>query len=74
MAIEKTERQLLEEINERLKQIVGLLAISGKSQDEQISILTELGFDSTTVGNYVGLSGTAVRNRRMRGSKKSKVK
>ena len=64
MADAKTERELLEEMNERLGQIVGLLAVQNKSQDEQIDVLTGLGFDSRTIGLFIGMSGEAVRKRR----------
>ena len=50
MAAGKTERELLEEMNERLREIAGLLTIQGKTQDEQIDVLTGLGFDSETIG------------------------
>jgi len=70
MAAGKTERELLEEMNERLKEIAGLLAIQGKTQDEQIDVLTALGFDSRTIGSFVGLSGEAVRKRRTRNNKR----
>ena len=66
MAAQKTEKELLEEMNERLRDITGLLAIQGKTQDEQIDVLTGLGFDSKTIGLFVGLSGEAVRKRRTR--------
>ena len=66
MTNEKTEKQLLEEINKRLAQIAGLLAIQGKGQEEQIKILTALGFDSNTIGLFVGMTGDAVRKRRTR--------
>ena len=49
MATGKTERELLEEMNERLKEIAGLLAIQGKTRDDQIDVLTALGFDSRTM-------------------------
>jgi hypothetical protein len=64
MALEKTERELLHEISERLNKIIGLLAIEGKSQNHQIEILSALGFDSKTTGLFVGLSGDAVRQRK----------
>jgi len=64
MAVEKTERELLHEISERLNRILGLLAIEGKSQNQQIEILSGLGLDSKTTGLFVGLSGDAVRQRK----------
>lgn len=72
MGSDKTQTQLLEEISERLDKVIGLLAIQGKTQDEQIDILTELGFDSKTVGLFVGLSGDAVRKRRSERKKRQK--
>jgi hypothetical protein len=66
MADEKTERALLEEMNERLRQIAGLLAIQGKSQDDQIAVLTGLGFESKMIGLFLGMSSDTVRVRRMR--------
>ena len=70
MGSNKTETQLLEEISDRLNQMVGLIAIQGKPQDDQIDILTTLGFDSTRVGLFVGMSGDAVRKRRSNLKKK----
>ena len=70
MAEEKTERQLLEDMNERLRQIAGLLAIQGKSQDDQIAILTGLGFDSKMIGLFLGMSSDTVRVRRMRNKRR----
>jgi len=38
MAKQQTDNELLQEISDRLYQIVGLLAIQGKCQEEQIDI------------------------------------
>jgi hypothetical protein len=70
MTDEKTERQLLEEMNERLRQIAGLLAIQGKTQDDQIAVLTGLGFDSKMIGLFLGMSSDTVRVRRMRNKRR----
>jgi hypothetical protein len=64
MAVEKTERELLQEISEGLNKIIGLLVIEGKTQNQQIKLLSGLGFDSKTTGLFVGLSGDAVRQRK----------
>lgn len=64
MAIEKTERELLQDINKRLDKLIGIVAIQGKPQNQQIEILDGLGFDSKTAGLYVGLSADAVRQRK----------
>jgi hypothetical protein len=64
MAKEKTERELLHDINEPLDKLIGIIAIQGKPQNQQIEILDELAFDSKTIGLYVGLSSDAVRQRK----------
>jgi DNA-binding CsgD family transcriptional regulator len=63
---QKNELQLLEEMNALLRQITGLLAIQGKSEDQQIVILTGLGLDLKTIGMFLGISPDAVRMRRTR--------
>ena len=69
--IEKNEKELLQEISEQLKQVIGLLASAGKTQNEQIAILDALGFDSRTTGLFVGLSSDAVRQRKMQLKRKA---
>jgi hypothetical protein len=70
MGSDKTQTELLEEISGRLNKVIGLLAIQGKAQDDQIDILTALGFDSKTAGLFIGMSGDAVRKRRSDQKKK----
>jgi hypothetical protein len=65
MANPKSDNELLSEINDRLNQIVGLLSIQGKTEAEQIRILDALGFESTRIGIFLGMSGVAVRQRKM---------
>ena len=62
----KSERDLLADISAKLDRVAALIAIQGKEQDEQISVLTSLGFDSKAIGLFVGISGDAVRKRRTR--------
>lgn len=71
MAKEKTERELLHDVNERLDKLIGIIAIQGKPQNQQIEILDELGFDSKTIGLYVGLSSDAVRQRKSQMKRKA---
>lgn len=71
MAQEKTERELLQDIIKRLDKITGIVAIHGKPQNQQIEILDGLGFDSKTVGLYVGLTGDAVRQRKLQMKRKA---
>ena len=69
MANEKTDNEFLCEISDRLNEVIGLLAIQGKSQDEQIDILRSLGLDWAKIGMFLGMSGTAARLRNMRHNK-----
>jgi hypothetical protein len=66
MANEKTDNELLTEINDRLNEVIGLLSIQGKPEAEQIRILDALGFDSNKIGMFLGMSGVAVRKRKMK--------
>jgi hypothetical protein len=71
MVREKTERELLQDINDRLDKLMGIIAIQGKAQNQQIEILDALGFDSKTTGIYVGLSSDAVRQRKSQMKRKA---
>lgn len=64
MVKEKTERELLQRISDRLDRLIGIIAIQGKTQNQQIEILDGLGLDSKTTGLYIGLSSDAVRQRK----------
>lgn len=64
MDSQKSERELLVEINEKLTQILGVMAIHGKDQDDQIRILTNMGFDGKTTADMVGMTHGALRNRK----------
>jgi len=59
---EKTEKMLLEEINEKLNKILGLMAVQNKSRSEQLKILDGLDFSSIEIGKILGISDGAVRN------------
>ena len=69
MANEETDNELLRDISDRLNEIVGLLAIQGKPQDDQIDLLRSLGLDWNKIGMFLGMSATAVRLRSMRRKK-----
>jgi hypothetical protein len=60
---EKTERDLLSEVSEKLDKVIALLAINGKEQDEQIAILRSFGHDWTFIGTIIGLKPDAARMR-----------
>jgi hypothetical protein len=63
MSEQKTEFQLLAEISSKLDRVIGLLAISGRDQNDQIRILKGLGFEWGEIGTMVGLKGDAARKR-----------
>lgn len=60
----KSERELLEEISKKLDKLIGILAIQGKNEDEQIRILKVLGFTSKQTGNLVGIEESTIRHRK----------
>lgn len=60
----KSEIELLEEMNEKLGKLVGILAIQGKNEDEQIRILKVLGFSSKQTGSLLGIEDSAIRHRK----------
>jgi len=54
---EKTEKDLLAEISQKLDKIIALLAIQGKDENTQIRILKKLGFDAEEIGKLLGITG-----------------
>jgi len=60
----KSEKELLEGINEKLDKLIGILAIQGKNEDEQIRILKVLGFTSKQTGSLIGIEDSAIRHRK----------
>lgn len=61
---EKTEKDILEEINNKMTKMLAILAIEGKEEDVKIQILKKAGFTSEETGLYVGLTDAAVRKRK----------
>jgi len=64
----KSEKELLEEISTKLDKLMGILAIQGKKEDEQIQILKKLGFPAVEIEKLLGVKG---RLRDKKGWKKS---
>lgn len=60
----------IETINDKLDTIIGLLATSGKDEDEKIRILAGLGFSWTKIGALTGLKASTARMRVQGKSKK----
>lgn len=61
----KSVEELLEEISGKLDKLTGLLVIQGKEEDQQIKILTSLGFSSNVVGNLLGIPSGTVRRKNL---------
>ena len=61
--MEMTELDILKEISGKLDQLIAVLATQGRSQDEQIRTLRNLGFDWNFIGTTTGLKANAVRMR-----------
>lgn len=64
--LEKSERDLLEEINNKLEDLLSLFAIQGKDIDIQIKILTKKRYKPKDIANLLGLTPNAVRVRKFR--------
>lgn len=62
-AKEKTELDLLNEMNEKLDKMIGLLAINGKEENAQIKVLRGLGHDWKFIGLLTGLNPDTARMR-----------
>ena len=55
---EKTENELLEEINQKLDKLIGILAIQNiKDIDDKIYALKGLGYKETEIGLFVVVKG-----------------
>jgi Holliday junction resolvasome RuvABC DNA-binding subunit len=52
---EKTEKQILMEISKKLDNLIGVIAIQGKSRDEQIKVLVSLGFSNAEISKITGV-------------------
>ena len=61
----KSVEELLEEISGKLDKLTGLLVIQGKEEDQQIKILTSLGFNSKEAGNLLGIPAGTVRRKNL---------
>lgn len=69
---EKTEIELLAEINEKLDKMMSVMAIQGKDIDVQIEILHGFGWKWEDVGKFVGIKGDAVKMRYSRNHRENK--
>lgn len=63
---ERTENQLLEEISGKIDNLIGIIAIQGKSKSEQIKILAALGFTNVEISKLTGIPKGTVDTTRAR--------
>ena len=63
---EKSEKELLGEISEKLDKMISLIAIQGKDTDIQIDVLRGFGWEWQEIGKLVGLTSDAARKRHIR--------
>ncbi len=52
---EKREKQILEDISEKLDKLIALTAIQGKTKVDQIKILASLGFTNVEISKLMGI-------------------
>lgn len=52
---DKTEKQILEEINEKLNKLIALSAVQGKNKQEQVKILSSIGFTNVEISKLTGI-------------------
>lgn len=67
--LEKSEKDLLIEINNKLQDLISLYVIQGKDVDDQIQILTKRGYKPTDISTILGLTPNAVRLRKFKTNK-----
>jgi len=46
---DKSEKQILLEISEKLDKLLGVTAIQGKSKEDQVKVLVSLGFSNSDI-------------------------
>ena len=63
---EKTEKEYLKEISEKMDKIIAMIAINGKDTDIQIDILRNLKLEWDEIGAITGLTSEAARKRHSR--------
>lgn len=61
--VSKTERELLAEISDKLDKLITAYAMQGRSQDEQIIALKNLGYDWKHIGTAVNLKPNTAQKR-----------
>jgi hypothetical protein len=52
---QKNQNDLLEEINDKLNTLIGLIASQGRERDEKIRILASIGFTNIEISKLCGI-------------------
>lgn len=74
MVKEEAEIQLLRNIDEKLNKLIGIMAIQGKSKEEQVNVLVSLGFTNVDISRIMAIpKGTVdtIRARKKKGKHKN---
>jgi hypothetical protein len=66
MSEEKTEKEMLKEISDKLDRVILAISLQGKDTTEKISILSQLNYKEKEIGQIVGLTPKAVNNLKYR--------
>lgn len=69
---EKTEKDVLMEISQKLDRLIGILAIQDKDRDDKISILVSLGFSNSEISKLIGVPKGTVDSIRAKRKKENK--
>lgn len=70
--MEKTEKELLKELNEKMDKLIGVTAIQGKSENAQIKVLMSLGFKYKEISAITGVAEGTLKSRKHNSKKKGK--
>jgi hypothetical protein len=63
MSVDKSEKQLLDEISKKMDTLIGVVATQGKEINEKINVLRDLGWSWEQIGIMVRLKPDAARKR-----------
>jgi hypothetical protein len=68
----KSDNELLQEISEKLSQLIAVIGIAGKERDSQVKYLAEMGFSRSEIARLVGIPVGSVATITFAAKKKSK--
>jgi hypothetical protein len=68
----KSENELLQEISDKLSQLIGVIGISGKEKNAQVKYLSEMKFTRSEIARLVGIPDGSVATILFTAKKKKK--